>query len=38
MLRYGSEPDLDVTLVDWAQQGTGAVAQIALRGESRTRG
>ncbi len=37
VLRYGSEPDLDVTLVDWAQQGTGAVAQIALRGESRPR-
>ena len=37
VLRYGSEPDLDVTLVDWAQQGTGAVAQIALGRETRPR-
>ena len=33
VLRYGSSPDLDATLVDWTQHGTGAVARIALRGE-----
>jgi UDP-N-acetylmuramate--alanine ligase len=37
VLRYGTDGDLDATLVDWTQQGTGAVAQIALRGESRPR-
>lgn len=33
VLRYGSARDLDATLVEWAQQGTGAVAEITLRGE-----
>ncbi|AFM17911.1 UDP-N-acetylmuramate--L-alanine ligase [Mycolicibacterium chubuense NBB4] len=35
VLRYGSDEgaDLDATLLDWTQQGTGAVAQIRLRGE-----
>lgn len=37
VLRYGSAGDLDATLVAWTQQGTGAVAEIALRGESRPR-
>jgi len=37
VLRYGSSPDLDATLVDWTQQGTGAVARIALRGEVQPR-
>jgi UDP-N-acetylmuramate--alanine ligase len=37
VLRYGSIPHLDATLVDWAQQGTGAVAHITLRGASRPR-
>ncbi|WP_349268547.1 UDP-N-acetylmuramate--L-alanine ligase [Mycolicibacterium parafortuitum] len=30
VLRYGSEPGLEATLLDWAQQGTGAVAEIEL--------
>lgn len=34
VLRYGSAQDLDATLVEWTQQGTGAVAEIRLRGES----
>lgn len=34
VLRYGSAQDLDATLVEWTQQGTGAVAVIRLRGES----
>ncbi|OAN27406.1 UDP-N-acetylmuramate--L-alanine ligase [Mycolicibacterium iranicum] len=33
VLRYGSARDLDATLVEWTQQGTGAVAEITLRGE-----
>lgn len=37
VLRYGGDRGLDVTLVDWAQQGTGAVAEIRLREESRPR-
>ena len=37
VLRYGSTEHLDATLVDWAQQGTGAVAHITLRGDSRPR-
>lgn len=34
VLRYGSAQDLDATLVEWTQQGTGAVAEIRLQGES----
>ena len=34
VLRYGSAQDLDATLVEWTQQGTGAVAEIRLRVES----
>ncbi|GJF16979.1 UDP-N-acetylmuramate--L-alanine ligase [Mycolicibacterium cyprinidarum] len=34
VLRYGSRHDLDATLMDWTQQGTGALARIALRGEA----
>lgn len=34
VLRYGSVQDLDATLVEWTQQGTGAVAEIRLQGES----
>ena len=30
VLRYGSESGLEATLLDWAQQGTGAVAEIEL--------
>ncbi len=47
VLRYGSEAAgdaggdvadaLDAVLVDWTQQGTGAVAHIRLRGEARPR-
>ncbi|MGP4054254.1 UDP-N-acetylmuramate--L-alanine ligase [Mycobacterium sp. 4D054] len=37
VLRYGSTPGLDATLVNWAQQGTGAVAEIRLADESRPR-
>ena len=37
VLRYGSIPNLDATLVDWAQQGTGAVAHVRLRGEAQPR-
>jgi UDP-N-acetylmuramate--alanine ligase len=37
VLRYGSGPGLDATLLDWAQQGTGAVAEIKLAGEARSR-
>ncbi|MDG4666469.1 UDP-N-acetylmuramate--L-alanine ligase [Mycobacterium sp. 236(2023)] len=37
VLRYGGTGDLDATLVEWNQQGTGAVAEIALRGEARPR-
>ncbi|MCV7149871.1 UDP-N-acetylmuramate--L-alanine ligase [Mycolicibacterium pyrenivorans] len=37
VLRYGSNPNLDATLVDWAQQGTGAVAHVRLRGEAQPR-
>lgn len=37
VLRYGSSHDMDATLVDWAQEGTGAVARIALRGEVQPR-
>ncbi|KWX65761.1 UDP-N-acetylmuramate--L-alanine ligase [Mycobacterium sp. NAZ190054] len=37
VLRYGSAGGLDATLVEWAQQGTGAVAEIRLAGESRSR-
>ncbi len=35
--RYGSAGDLDATLVEWTQQGTGAVAEVALRDEDRSR-
>ena len=35
--RYGSDQDLDATLVDWEQHGTGAIARIMLRGESQPR-
>lgn len=35
VLRYGGGPDLDARLVGWTQQGTGAVAEIMLRAESR---
>ena len=35
VLRYGSGDGLDATLVQWAQEGTGAVAEIALRSENR---
>ncbi|MCZ0728041.1 UDP-N-acetylmuramate--L-alanine ligase [Mycolicibacterium iranicum] len=34
VLRYGSAQDLDATLVEWTQQGTGAVAEIRLQGEN----
>ncbi|CAA0131293.1 UDP-N-acetylmuramate--L-alanine ligase [Mycolicibacterium vanbaalenii] len=37
VLRYGSARHLDATLVDWTQQGTGAVARMLLRGESEPR-
>lgn len=37
VLRYGSAPDLDATLLAWTQQGTGAVAEIRLRAEDRPR-
>ena len=37
VLRYGSGDDLDATLVAWAQQGTGAIAEISLRDEGRVR-
>ncbi|MGX9792199.1 UDP-N-acetylmuramate--L-alanine ligase [Mycobacterium sp. MMS18-G62] len=39
VLRYGSEPDagLAATLVDWEQQGTGAVAHVQLHGEQHPR-
>lgn len=37
VLRYGSAADLDATLVEWTQQGTGAVAEIRLAGEDRVR-
>ncbi len=37
VLRYGSARHLDATLVDWTQQGTGAVARVLLRGESEPR-
>jgi len=35
VLRYGSADGLDATLAQWAQEGTGAVAEIALRSEGR---
>lgn len=35
VLRYGSGDSLDATLVQWAQEGTGAIAEIALRSEDR---
>ncbi|MCH9733941.1 MAG: UDP-N-acetylmuramate--L-alanine ligase [Actinomycetia bacterium] len=35
--RYGSAQNLDATLVDWVQEGTGAVAGITLRGEAQPR-
>jgi UDP-N-acetylmuramate--alanine ligase len=36
VLRYGSNPDADLAgvLLSWAQQGTGAVADLQLTGES----
>ncbi|PRC44349.1 UDP-N-acetylmuramate--L-alanine ligase, partial [Mycobacterium sp. ITM-2017-0098] len=37
VLRYGSGHDLDATLLEWTQQGTGAVAEIKLRAEDRPR-
>ena len=37
VLRYGTGDHLDATLVEWAQQGTGAVASIRLRDESAPR-
>lgn len=39
VLRYGSAPGADLAgaLVGWQQQGTGAVAEIRLAGESRPR-
>lgn len=37
VLRYGSAQHLDATLVDWEQQGTGAVARIRLAGDSQPR-
>ncbi len=37
VLRYGSGDDLDATLLDWGQRGTGAVARIKLRGEAEPR-
>lgn len=37
VLRYGSATGLDATLVDWSQQGTGAVAEIRLGVEDRPR-
>jgi UDP-N-acetylmuramate--alanine ligase len=37
VLRYGSDPHLHATMLDWVQQGTGAVAHIRLRGESAPR-
>ncbi|MEE9242738.1 MAG: UDP-N-acetylmuramate--L-alanine ligase [Mycobacterium sp.] len=35
--RYGSDQQLDATLVDWEQHGTGAIARLTLRGESQPR-
>lgn len=37
VLRYGSAGALDATLTDWTQQGTGAVAHVALRGDAHPR-
>ncbi|MBV5243298.1 MULTISPECIES: UDP-N-acetylmuramate--L-alanine ligase [Mycolicibacterium] len=37
VLRYGSAPGLDATLLDWSQLGTGAVAEISVRAEDRPR-
>lgn len=37
VLRYGGGQHCDATLLDWTQQGTGAVARIALRGEMQPR-
>ncbi|MDA2890428.1 UDP-N-acetylmuramate--L-alanine ligase [Mycolicibacterium sp. BiH015] len=37
VLRYGSANGLDASLAEWSQQGTGAVAQIRLRGETGSR-
>lgn len=37
VVRYGSADGLDASLLTWTQQGTGAVAEIRLRGEDRTR-
>lgn len=37
VLRYGSAAGLDATLLDWSQQGTGAVAEIRLGVEDRPR-
>ncbi|MGD9620915.1 MAG: UDP-N-acetylmuramate--L-alanine ligase [Mycolicibacterium sp.] len=37
VLRYGSGDQLDATLSDWAQQGTGAEATVLLRGEAQPR-
>lgn len=39
VLRYGSgeQPDLAGALLDWQQQGTSAVAEVQLAGESRPR-
>lgn len=33
VLRYGTAGDLEATLLNWQQQGTGAVAEIQLAGE-----
>lgn len=37
VLRYGTSSDLDATLVAWTQHGTGAVAEVLLRGEVQPR-
>lgn len=37
VLRYGSATGVDASLVEWEQRGTGAVAEIRLARETRTR-